>query len=346
MGDMYIAEGIGASPFSYPANQPPYEIYWTSPYDGEIFNILQGSSQQVDLNWLGGDPDCDPINYTVNFGEDPDEFGEPITIIEMHYGYGELSSGGEPVPMGNYSQYEQYIVTLPANATYPAGPGFEFIMQLPAGTYYWQVIAEDKDGTTVSPIWQFEVRESPPCSIDLQDGWNMISIPVGEPIDKTGIIVRYDNYNYSWDEATTSNNPTGSSIVLKFLYGWENDMYTLEDILEPGEGYWMYAYHDCELLLPIPSNVQQARDDTITILQPGWNLMGIPYDTALYKYDIYIEYNGMDYTWNQAAYDYGLIVPHLYGWDTTHQHYIPSDTFDPGCGYWMWAYYSCTLKKA
>jgi len=171
--------------------------------------------------------------------------------------------------------------------------------------------------------------------IDLQDGWNLISIPVGESVDKTSIIVRYDNYNYTWDEAVSGH------IIVECIFGWENNMYTLEDILEPGEGYWMYAYYDCELLLP--SNVQA--DDNITILQPGWNFMGIPYDTTSGKYDVRIHYDESYHTWNEAV-AVSVIINFVYGWDGANQRYMLADTLVPGCGYWVYAYHGCALKKS
>ena len=76
----------------------------------------------------------------------------------------------------------------------------------------------------------------------LKIGWNLISSPI--EINKTGIYAEYNESIYTFDEAASQN------IILSTLFGWdrENQQYILAETLNPGEGYWMYAYVNCTLL--------------------------------------------------------------------------------------------------
>ena len=170
--------------------------------------------------------------------------------------------------------------------------------------------------------------------INLQDGWNLISMPVGESIDKTDILVRYLSVDYTWADAILAG------IILDPTFGWDGEMYTNELILVPGDGYWMWSYQDCELL--IPSNAEA--DNHITNLDLGWNLVGIPYDTLLTKAEVNVYFNGELYSWADAV-TAGIILDPLFDWDRTSQNYADTDTFMPGYGYWMYAYHGCALKK-
>ena len=63
-------------------------------------------------------------------------------------------------------------------------------------------------------------------------------------INNFSVTVQYNGTIYSWQEAV--NN----SIVLGSVYNWNaaNQNYELIDVLQPGLGYWMYAYYNCKLL--------------------------------------------------------------------------------------------------
>jgi len=180
--------------------------------------------------------------------------------------------------------------------------------------------------------------------IEVQDGWNLISMPVGESIDKTDILVRYLDDDYTWTKAVAAN------ITADPTFGWNSGMYTVESILIPGDAYWMWSYQDCELL--IPSNAEA--DNHITNLAVAWNLVGIPYDTPLLKTNISIYYNGDLYTWDEATTDNNptgepIILGFVFGWNRASQNYVvltDTDPFMPGYGYWMYAFHGCALKKA
>ncbi len=196
----------------------------------------------------------------------------------------------------------------------------------------WVNVSDGFDGVS---YWFLFTTKIMPNIIALEENWNLISLPFNESIDKTDIIVSYDGTNYSWADAVTNN------IVLNFIYYWDrtNQNYELKNTLEPGYGYWAYAYHECDLV--VAGNIS---DGYITDLKQKWNIMGIPFNSTLPKEDLIIHYAGADYTWQEAV-DNTIILGFIYDWNRITQTYALSDDFVPTYGYWMYSYYNCTLKK-
>ncbi|MCK4820466.1 hypothetical protein KA005_32175, partial [bacterium] len=101
-------------------------------------------------------------------------------------------------------------------------------------------------------------------------------------------------------------------------------------LMEPWENYFGP--------LPPPTLVE------ITSLSDQWNLVS-PHGYSIDKADLYVEYLGTDYIWADAV-SGGIVADAFFGWDRTTQGYVLYDTLVPGYGYWLWAYYDCTLKVA
>ena len=174
-------------------------------------------------------------------------------------------------------------------------------------------------------------------SVPMLEEWNRISFPVNETVDKNDVIVEYLGMNYSWDEAVSEG------IILGFIYGWNssNQNYMFVDVFEPGWGYWMYAYYNCTLW--VTSNVYY-NDDLISHLMEDWNLIGLPFYISVNKENLTVFYNGSLYSWNEAVSN-GIILGFIYGWNASEQNSVFVDILNPGQGYWMFAFYECTLKK-
>jgi hypothetical protein len=172
--------------------------------------------------------------------------------------------------------------------------------------------------------------------VSLGEEWNLVSLPLNESVHKDNITVNYLGVNYTWQQAVDN------STILSFIYGWNatNQNYESTDTLEPGEGYWMYAYSDCTLW--ITTNTSN-NDDYITGLLEEWNLVGLPYDSSVSKDNLTVWYNGTDYTWHQAV-DNGTILSFIYKWYITSQNYVSTEMLDSGNGYWIYAYEACILK--
>jgi len=174
-------------------------------------------------------------------------------------------------------------------------------------------------------------------SVSLLYKWNLVSLPVNESVDKGSVVVEYLGVNYSWGDAVSGG------LVVGVIYGWNASIqnYVTVDVFEPGCGYWLYAYHNCSLW--VSSNVS-FDDDFISVLSFKWNLVGLPFDGSVAVDNLTVWYNGSLYSWNDAV-SGGIVVGFIYGWNPSIQNYVTVDVLDCGCGFWMYAYYDCVLKK-
>jgi len=172
--------------------------------------------------------------------------------------------------------------------------------------------------------------------IPLSSGWNLMSLPSDESVDKENISVYYSGSNHTWQEAVDDGT------IIGFIYDWSESgqNYGFTDMLVPGQGYWIYAYSACDLWVPVSGN----DGDHIADLSTDWNLVGLPYDEPVAKDNLTIYYDGTDYNWTEAV-DSSIIIGFIYNWNETGQNYEFTDVLNPGEGYWVYAYYECILKK-
>jgi len=203
-----------------------------------------------------------------------------------------------------------------------------------AGTYNVCVRAKDQRGHLSN--WSNNLLVNIADSLYLTNliySWNFISLPFNQSADKADIIVKQSGINYSW------SNAVSAGMVNDFIFSWDRiyQSYTFDDTLEPGYGYWLYAYEDCELWV---ENITVTSDDHITVLEQNWNIMGMPYDQPVDKTDILVNY----ILWDDAV-SGGIINDFVFGWNRNSQSYIFADMFEPGYCYWVYAYQQCTLKK-
>jgi hypothetical protein len=184
---------------------------------------------------------------------------------------------------------------------------------------------------------------------NIEGRWNFISVPFNKTIDKTQLFVYYNGTDYNWTEAT---DPANGPLIDSFIFGWNRgtggQTYQAVDALEPGYGYWMYAYSDCELWARGLSNI--TTDNYVTGLDVNWNIMGIPYDQSIEKNTLIIRYNGTDYNWTEAIDPANgpLVDAFIFGWNRggpSGQTYQAADSLEPGYSYWMYSYYPCILKR-
>jgi len=313
--------GIGYANFKFKVSDG--DVYSASEYTMTIDVTAQNDPPVV-----GGIPD-QTINQGDSFGTfDLDDYvtdvdNTPAEITWVPSGYTDL---GVSIDSGTH------VVTITIPSNWYGAEDITFTATDPGSL-------SDFD-TVKFTVLQYH-------HLNVKTSWNLISNPCYETISKTNIKVRYLGVDYTWAQATTNDNPTGSPIILGSLYDWDrtNQQYsnpaTITTLI-PGTGYWMWAYHDCELL--IASNAAPPSSKHITNLQQKWNIMGLPYETSLVPANLKINYSGTNYTWAQAVANH-IILGFIYGWDNTNQIYTLKDTFQPGEGYWMYAYYDCKLYR-
>jgi hypothetical protein len=155
--------------------------------------------------------------------------------------------------------------------------------------------------------------------IEVEPGWNLISVPVGGECDDIN----------------------GGC-----------QMYTGDvDCLISGEGYWLYAYENVDILVPI-DQCEDYHGTHITYLCEGWNLVGVPYPVDMFlDTDINVLYQSYaPALWPTAAAN-GWVLEFVYGWNRTEQNYEIINTgygdgyLRSGQGYWMYSFVGAALKK-
>jgi len=199
-------------------------------------------------------------------------------------------------------------------------------------------LAGDEDTINDDVTGIVQITGAPAGHISLLlEGWNFVSLPFNQSINKGSLLVNVDGFDHTWSDAVAAG------YVNDYVFGWDRSgqAYMFADTLAPGYGYWMYTYESCELKAPTASTLS---DGYITGLESYWNIIGMPDDVPLNKTDIIVNYDGSDYTWDDAV-TYGYINGNIFGWDHTGQSYTFSDILEPGYAYWMYAYYDCTLKQ-
>jgi len=314
-------------------NGDPYDSFGFKVYDGTAYSTA-AYTMTIDVTAQNDPPTANPQSVITN--EDAARVitltGSDIDGSIAKYTIASLPSNGDL--WDGVTQITTTPTDLSANTVkyqpdtgYSGSDSFTFTVT-DDGT---PLPAQTSSPATISiTILQYH-------SITVKQHWNLISLPVYDTISKANIIVRYGGHDHTWAEAVSE------SVVLVTLYDWQRGVtqaYAPTDTLAPGNGYWMWAYFDCELL--IASNA--VGTGHITDLQTKWNIMGLPYSTPLVATNLIITYDGHDHTWTEAI-NQNIILGFIYGWDSSTQMYTLKTTFVPGEGYWMYAYYDCLLKK-
>ena len=187
-------------------------------------------------------------------------------------------------------------------------------------------------------VYCFGVADIDVQITSLLSGWNLVSLPFKQTIFNSDIFINNGSGNLSW------NGAVASGIISNFVFGWNRSFqtYNFADILEPGFGYWIYAFESCELWI---KNITLNYNNYITDVEQNWNIISVPYNQSVNKADIIFEYLGTDYVWSDAV-TLDLVSNYLFGWNRDSQSYGFVDTLMPGYAYWMYVYQPCTLKRA
>ena len=89
-------------------------------------------------------------------------------------------------------------------------------------------------------------------------------------------------------------------------------------------------------------NIDRADNVFFTSLESGWNLVSLRYDATVYKQNLTVNYDGINYTWADAV-SAGLVSNFIYKWNAVVQMYTFADSTDPSLGYWIFAHEPCQL---
>jgi hypothetical protein len=162
-------------------------------------------------------------------------------------------------------------------------------------------------------------------------------LPFNYSINKTDLVVNYNNINYSWSDAVSS------LYINDFIFGWDriSQTYNFIDKLEPGFGLWVYSYEVCGIWV---ENLTLVYNSYITDVEQKWNIISAPYNESINKADILLKYLGTDYSWSDAV-SMGLVSDFIFDWNRTLQYYDFTDALEPGYAQWLYAYQPCMLKR-
>lgn len=200
------------------------------------------------------------------------------------------------------------------------------------GDYNASIVVSSNDPET--PIVQIPVNLSVVFGITgLSNNWNFISAPYNQSIMKTSLLIYYNNDTFNWSEAIYDG------YLSEFIFDWNRSVqsYSFANTFDPGFGYWVFSYVNCELWT---REITSDSDKYITELKENWNIFGLPFEYTLNKTDVLVD----DMLWSEAV-SSGVINDYVFGWDSTAQTYNFADAFSPGKSYWIYADQQCTLKQ-
>jgi len=175
-------------------------------------------------------------------------------------------------------------------------------------------------------------------TLELQANWNFISLPFNNSMNKSSIIIRFNESEFSWEDAVNNN------IIINYVYQWNRSIqnYGSVNILNPGYGYWCYSYENCYLCF---NGVNTSlNDNLITDAKFGWNIIGLPDNKTIDKENLIIFHNNTNIDWQEAV-DNNIILDFIYGWNKTNQNYKESGSLHECQAYWLYAYEECRILK-
>ncbi len=167
------------------------------------------------------------------------------------------------------------------------------------------------------------------------DSVRMFQITVGGPITLS------HTYNAGWSIAGLPLKVTSPSkgnvfgqTSSTYLYDYSASYgYSVADFLSFGQGYWLGA------LSPVTASITgvQVMDSVGVALNPGFNIISLPYNISNYsKHSMFVS-NGSDIVSLDSAVSLNWVSPALYAYQSTSGNYAAADTLTPWNGYWFGA---------
>ena len=300
--------------YSYPPSSNPFNAYYV---DESTVAIPVLDNEPPEISNVEATPSVQTSGDYVNISADVTDDSD-VDQVKAVITYPDMSSVNE-------------TMTNDGGDTYYFNAAYSMI-----GTYSYHIWAEDVNSNqNISSTYTFEIVS--PHIAYLSENWNFISLPFNESIDKANIIVNYSGIDHSWADAVTDG------IISDVCFGWNRvtQGYEFASTLEPGCGYWVFAYSSCEFLAP---EISAVSDAFITNIEENWNIVGSPDDQSVDKADVIVGYGGTDYSWDDAV-TAGILNDVVFGWNGVTQGYEFSDTLIPSCSYWVFAYHDCSLLR-
>ncbi len=254
--DFYVSLYIDSSPYYLYKDTR----YWDSPYDTDIdwaLKVVNTDGGAVTIQWdstalpetgefvlKGLDSDVDMRQSSkVIFSGDVDLTVEYREYLTFTYDFSESGWYMVSLPLETESNdlntlFPNVVVAYewdPATGVYVGTTTI-----VPGKGYWFAVSTPHTQQITGQPVSRKEL--SP------QAGWNMI-----------GSLFTH------LDFANPNDNPDGS-VLITYGYDVETESYYVTDSLEPGEGYWLAALQNCNLLLKQKTDFNAITTNSSSVL--------------------------------------------------------------------------------
>ncbi|UCE37947.1 MAG: hypothetical protein JSW00_01520 [Thermoplasmata archaeon] len=143
---------------------------------------------------------------------------------------------------------------------------------LPDGKWYWHTYTSDMWNTTAPNwVWNFTINTTLSYSIQLYEGWNLISIPIIQIDTKLESVL--DSINGSYDAIQWYNAGDNSDNWKHHQISKPSELNDL-GIIDHIMGFWVHVTQPGGVLLRC-SGIIPNENQSIT-LKTGWNLVGYP----------------------------------------------------------------------
>lgn len=199
-------------------------------------------------------------------------------------------------------------------------------------------VTDSKGVTNTSESFDFTIGSIHSVT-PLIHGWNFISLPLNTTVSKYQLMVSLNETSYDWNQSIQQ------SLINPVLFGWKRTVqsYELSNMLQSGYGYWLYANINCDLSVLVLTNysiIQPFQNQ----LHPHWNTIGIINNASYSKQDMVVHCNNTSYTWSDAVNE-SLLSTFIFGWNRNIGSYEFISDFQPGHGYWLYAYESSLITQ-
>jgi len=158
-------------------------------------------------------------------------------------------------------------------------------------------------------VVQFSVPLATMVDLDLQTGWNMVSVPVEADDMSVGAVFPDAEAVYWWNPATKS--------------------YTVPTTIEPEKSYWV-ATTSADTVTVSGTPVTEWTDELVA----GWNMAGSVYGDPVAVDDLVDDPSG------------SVQTNAVYHWTPGEKSYDVASQIQQGLGYWMAATQGCDLTVA
>ncbi|UCE36100.1 MAG: exo-alpha-sialidase [Thermoplasmata archaeon] len=199
------------------------------------------------------------------------------------------------------------------------------------GKWYWHTYTSDMWNTTAPNwVWNFTIDTSQSYSIQLYEGWNLVSIPFIQMDTSLESVLDSINGSYDavqWYDVNDASDPWKHHHISKPQN--LNDL----DTIDHKTGFWIHITKPGGVLLQC-SGIILTENQSIT-LKTGWNLVGYPS----------LSNKSRTFALNNLTFD--LEVDAIWTYNASSQKWEQIgefDYFEKGRGYWIHAKTDCVWE--